>query len=186
MLGFCTSQALECTNFLQENSEAPPWWRAQGLGQTLLLSTNIQTRLHYFCCFCSSLHKNNQWWFPPEFSALPSWLISRFYSLKPCPFCWVKLGTFAQFLCSHIDVAAFPWQVKQFTNTCKQVCCKRRTRIFWWSKEKKKINAKNSDSFTGRLTLNELYLLINQRTRKLKGLKMTYLKTNYFMLSISV
>lgn len=138
MLGFCTSQALECTNFLQENSAAPPWWRAQGLGQTLLLSTNIQTRLHYFCCFCSSLHKNNQWWFPPEFSALPSWLISRFYSLKPCPFCWVKLGTFAQFLCSHIDVAAFPWQVKQFTNTCKQVCCKRRTRIFWWSKEKKK------------------------------------------------
>lgn len=36
---------------------------------------------------------------------------------KPLP---PLLGTsFAQSLCSHINVAAFPWQVKQFTNTHK-------------------------------------------------------------------
>lgn len=50
---------------------------------------------------------------------------------------------FAQFLCSHINVAAFPWQVKQFTNTCKQTFHKHRTGIFWWSnRKKKKINGK--------------------------------------------
>lgn len=44
------------------------------------------------------------------------------------------LGTiFAQFLCSHISVAAFPRPVKQFTKTRKQIFCKCSTEIFWWS-----------------------------------------------------
>lgn len=55
---------------------------------------------------------------------------------KPLSF---LLGTiFAQFLSSHINVAAFPWQLKQFTNTCKQIFCKHRTGIFWWSNRNKK------------------------------------------------
>lgn len=46
---------------------------------------------------------------PPHLTQIPLF-ISKPLSLL--------LGTiFAQSLCSHINVAAFPWQVKQFTNT---------------------------------------------------------------------
>lgn len=157
-----------------------PWTNAPSIYK------HMQTRLHYFFVCCSSLHKNKQWWFPPEFSALPFWLISHFSSQNSCPFCWVQPGTFAQFLCSHIFVTAFPWQVKQFTNTREQICCKRRTRIFWLSNGEKKNQCQNIDYFTGSLTLNELYLLIIERTRRLKGLKMAWhKKTNYVMFFIS-
>lgn len=72
---------------------------------------------------------------PPHLTQIPLF-ISKPLSLL--------LGTiFAQFLCSHINVVAFPRQVKQFTNTRKQIFHKCRTAIFWWSnRKKKKINEK--------------------------------------------
>lgn len=68
MQGFCTSQALECTSSLLVNSATPPWWRAQVLGQTLLLS--MKTSKQGSILF--SLLLNKQWQFQPEFSALHS------------------------------------------------------------------------------------------------------------------
>lgn len=183
MLGFCTCQAPECTSSLQGSSAAPPWWRAQYPGQRLLLSTNTSKQGYILFVVvvvlpCTRTKSDDIHQGFPHLTQIPLF-ISKPLSLL--------LGTiFAQFLCSHINVAAFPWQVKQFTNTRKQIFRKRKTAIFRWSNRKKKNQWKNIDFFPGRWTLNELNLLIYQRTSRLKGLKMKHLKTNYFMLTISV
>lgn len=140
MLGFCTCQAPECTSSLQGSSAAPPWWRAQYPGQRLLLSTNTSKQGYILFVVvvlpCTRTKSDDIHQGFPHLTQIPLF-ISKPLSLL--------LGTiFAQFLCSHINVAAFPWQVKQFTNTRKQIFRKRKTAIFRWSnrKKKKKINEK--------------------------------------------
>lgn len=104
MLGFCTSQALECTSSPQVSSAAPPWWRAQCLGQTPLLSTKTSKQgcaLDLLLPFFPTQEQTgttSTTVFSPPFLSKSQLFISK-------RFCWLQLGTYTySFLHRQISI----------------------------------------------------------------------------------
>lgn len=104
MLGFCTSQALACTSSPQVSSAAPPWWRAQCLGQTPLLSTKTSKQgcaLDLLLPFFPTQEQTgttSTTVFSPPFLSKSQLFISK-------RFCWLQLGTYTySFLHRQISI----------------------------------------------------------------------------------
>lgn len=131
-----------------------PWTNAPSIYK------HMQTRLHSFLCVVLPCTRTNSDDFHKSLQPSPSDSLPTFH-LK-------TLVPSAEFLCSHIVVTAFPWQVKQFTNTREQICRKRRTRIFWWSKGKKKKSMQKYRLLHRQFNTEWVVLADNWKDKKIK------------------